>query len=82
MLKYGSDKPDLRNPLEIVDVTDVFEKISDLSAFVDEEEIADVYSLIDNTRRNRDCGICEAIVESALRILEVWCKKAQVIFYE
>lgn len=24
MLKYGSDKPDLRNPLEIVDVTDVF----------------------------------------------------------
>lgn len=27
MLKYGSDKPDLRNPLEIVDVTDVFEKI-------------------------------------------------------
>ncbi len=24
MMKYGSDKPDLRNPLEIVDVTDVF----------------------------------------------------------
>jgi aspartyl-tRNA synthetase len=24
MLKYGSDKPDLRNPIEIVDVTDVF----------------------------------------------------------
>jgi aspartyl-tRNA synthetase len=24
MLKYGTDKPDLRNPLEIVDVTDVF----------------------------------------------------------
>ncbi|MGE4313807.1 MAG: aspartate--tRNA ligase [Pseudobdellovibrionaceae bacterium] len=24
MLKYGSDKPDLRNPLEIVDVTSVF----------------------------------------------------------
>ncbi len=24
MLKYGSDKPDLRNPLEIVDVTQVF----------------------------------------------------------
>ena len=24
MLKYGSDKPDLRNPLEIVEVTDVF----------------------------------------------------------
>ncbi len=23
-MKYGSDKPDLRNPLEIVDVTEVF----------------------------------------------------------
>lgn len=26
MLKYGSDKPDLRNPLEICDVTDVFSR--------------------------------------------------------
>ncbi len=26
MLKYGSDKPDLRNPLTIVDVTDVFKR--------------------------------------------------------
>jgi len=26
MLKYGSDKPDLRNPLEIVDVSDVFKR--------------------------------------------------------
>lgn len=26
MLKYGSDKPDLRNPLEIVDVTAVFKR--------------------------------------------------------
>ena len=32
MLKYGTDKPDLRNPLEIVDVTDVFETL-DLRAF-------------------------------------------------
>ena len=32
MLKYGTDKPDLRNPLEIVDVTDVFAKL-DLNAF-------------------------------------------------
>ena len=32
MLKYGTDKPDLRNPLEIVDVTDIFEKL-DLKAF-------------------------------------------------
>ena len=32
MSKYGSDKPDLRNPLEIVDVTDLFKNI-DLKAF-------------------------------------------------
>ena len=32
MLKYGTDKPDLRNPLIIEDVTDIFEKI-DLNAF-------------------------------------------------
>ena len=32
MLKYGTDKPDLRNPLEIVDVTDIFEHL-DLRAF-------------------------------------------------
>ncbi len=32
MLTYGSDKPDLRNPIEIVDVTEVF-KGSDFSIF-------------------------------------------------
>ena len=32
MLKYGTDKPDLRNPLEIVDVTDIFANL-DLNAF-------------------------------------------------
>lgn len=26
MLKYGTDKPDLRNPLTIVDITDIFEE--------------------------------------------------------
>ena len=26
MLKYGSDKPDLRNPLEISDLTIIFER--------------------------------------------------------
>ena len=34
MLKYGSDKPDLRNPLVIVDVTEVF-KITEFNAFKD-----------------------------------------------
>ncbi|MBR3133021.1 MAG: aspartate--tRNA ligase [Clostridia bacterium] len=32
MLKYGSDKPDLRNPLIIQDVTSIFEKV-DLKVF-------------------------------------------------
>ena len=32
MLKYGTDKPDLRNPLIIQDVTDIFEKV-DLKVF-------------------------------------------------
>ena len=32
MLKYGSDKPDLRNPLIIEDITDIFETV-DLRAF-------------------------------------------------
>ena len=26
MLKYGSDKPDLRNPLEIADITEIFKR--------------------------------------------------------
>lgn len=28
MLKYGTDKPDLRNPLKIIDISDIFEKSS------------------------------------------------------
>ena len=28
MLKYGSDKPDLRNPLEIIDISDIFKDTS------------------------------------------------------
>jgi aspartyl-tRNA synthetase len=32
MLKYGTDKPDLRNPIEIADVSDVFEK-TDFAVF-------------------------------------------------
>ena len=32
MEKYGSDKPDLRNPLEIINVTEIFEKL-DIKVF-------------------------------------------------
>ena len=36
MLKYGSDKPDLRNPLEIQDVTNIF-KDTEFNAFKDKQ---------------------------------------------
>ena len=32
MLEFGSDKPDLRNPLRIIDVTDFFQKRSSRSS--------------------------------------------------
>ncbi len=39
MLKYGNDKPDLRNPLEIVDVTEIFK--GDLTEFKAFKSIAE-----------------------------------------
>ena len=58
-----------------MEISEIFEEISDLSALFDGKEIVDVYSLIAKTRENRNCGICEAVVESAFMILETWCKK-------
>ena len=50
MLKYGTDKPDLRNPLEIVDVTDVFANL-DLKAFKDKiVRIIAVHDVKDHAR--------------------------------
>jgi aspartyl-tRNA synthetase len=45
MLKYGSDKPDLRNPLMISDVTDIF-KDSDFSIFRENIKKGDVVRAI------------------------------------
>jgi aspartyl-tRNA synthetase len=43
MMKYGSDKPDLRNPLEIVDVTDVFKRDDvEFKAFKNKQTEADM----------------------------------------
>ena len=47
MLKYGTDKPDLRNPLEMQDVTDVF-RDSDFKIFagmIDKDEKVRVYAI-------------------------------------
>ena len=50
MLKYGTDKPDLRNPLQIVDVTDVFDKL-DLKTFKDKiVRIIAVHNVKDEAR--------------------------------
>ncbi len=40
MLKYGSDKPDLRNPLEIVDVTSLFDDRADVEFKAFKEVVA------------------------------------------
>lgn len=45
MLKYGSDKPDLRNPIEITDVTEIF-RGSDFGIFADAIENGSVVRAI------------------------------------
>ncbi|MBN1325355.1 MAG: aspartate--tRNA ligase [Alphaproteobacteria bacterium] len=45
MLKYGSDKPDLRNPIEITDVTEIF-RGSDFGIFADAIEKGSVVRAI------------------------------------
>ena len=50
MLRYGTDKPDLRNPLQIVDVTDIFDKL-DLKTFKDKiVRIIAVHNVKDEAR--------------------------------
>ncbi len=46
----------------------------DLADLFKNEKIVDIVSLIEYTRKLRNCGICEAIVESGLRLLEAWAK--------
>ena len=41
--KYGSDKPDLRNPMEIIDVSDIFKN----------DVYSEVFSILENTKNNR-----------------------------
>ena len=50
LLKYGTDKPDLRNPLIIQDVTDIFERV-DLKVFKD--KIVRIISVKDGASQTR-----------------------------
>lgn len=76
MLKYGTDKPDLRNPLFIVDVTDIFETVG-LNAFKDQiVRVIATHDVADQTRsffeNMTDYAIkeCKAKGLAWLRILE------------
>jgi len=62
MLKYGSDKPDLRNPLIIEDITDVFENI-DFNAF--KNKIVRVISVPDVVNQPR--SFFESMTEYAIK---------------
>ena len=70
MLKYGSDKPDLRNPIEIVDTTEIFRN-SDFSIFAKAIENKAVVraipakNVIDKPRSFFDKMVAFAIEEGA-----------------
>ena len=65
MAKYGSDKPDLRNPLEIVDVTDLFEKI-DLKAFAGQK----VRIIVAHNVKNQPRSFFEGMTDYAIKELK------------
>ncbi|MDR0571437.1 MAG: aspartate--tRNA ligase [Rickettsiales bacterium] len=65
MLKYGNDKPDLRNPLVIADVTDVFRN-SDFSVFAKAiEEKAVVRAIPATAAANKPRSFFDKIVDYA-----------------
>ena len=65
MLKYGTDKPDLRNPLEIVDVTDLFEHIN-LRAFAGQE----VRIIATHDVKNQPRSFFEGMTDYAIKELK------------
>ena len=84
MLKYGTDKPDLRNPLEIVDVTDIFDHV-DLRAFQGKiVRIIATHDVADQPRSFFE-GMTDYAIKDLkakglawLRILELKCVKEQI----
>ena len=72
MDKYGTDKPDLRNPLELVDVSDIFDK-SDFMAFKDKTVKAIAIDSSSVTRRFFDEMVDYAKAEVGMKGL-AWIK--------
>ncbi|KJV57552.1 aspartate--tRNA ligase [Orientia chuto str. Dubai] len=68
MLRYGSDKPDLRNPIQISDVTDIF-KYSDFTALKNSINIGAVVRAIPALMSaNKSRGFFDKIVEYAKQL--------------
>ncbi len=63
--KYGTDKPDLRNPLEIVDVTDLFKEV-DLRAFANQ----DVKIICAHNVKDQPRSFFEGMTEYAIKKLK------------
>jgi hypothetical protein len=59
-------------------ISDVISELSDESSLHKYVNITTITSLIEDIRFSRKCGICEAIVESAFRILEAWCEYSHI----
>ncbi len=63
MLKYGTDKPDLRNPLEIIDISDMFME-TDFAPF--RKKIVRAVNVFDSASQSK--GFFEKMLEFAMKI--------------
>ncbi len=73
-----SERVDLiENYLKTFEITiqEALNSIEDISEIIGNPEIENIESLIEDTRKARNCGICEAVAESVFRLLEGWCIK-------
>ena len=73
-----SERVDLiENYLKTFEITiqEALNSIEDISEIIGNPEIKNIESLIEDTRKARNCGICEAVAESVFRLLEGWCIK-------
>ena len=62
MDKYGTDKPDLRNPLELVDVSDIFDEKSEQNTVMIRKDIPDLYSVIATVNSNLSNSIAPFLI--------------------
>jgi hypothetical protein len=73
-----SERVDLiENYLKTFEITiqEALNSIEDISEIIGNPEIKNIESLIEDTRKTRNCGICEAVAESVFRLLEGCCIK-------